>query len=78
MSIETARDRVLEVTEEVEEPRRRRAGSARSSPHDPAGVVVSDVGQVATAAPIGDLIDPNLEQDVRTGAHPDGRPPLVR
>ena len=66
MSIETARIEVLAVAEELEELAQGVAAAAGGAPHDPAGCVVGDVGQVPPAVPVGDLIDADLDQAVQT------------
>jgi hypothetical protein len=50
------------LAELIEEPLQRGVVSARSSPHQPARVVIDDHGQVAVPTLVGDLIDPDPAQ----------------
>ena len=55
-------NRALAVAEFVEEALQRGAVATRLTPHDRAGGVVGDGGQVAVMAPIGDLVDADADQ----------------
>jgi len=78
-------DRLLALAEFVEEALQRRGVAALSAPHDRAGGVIDDAGEVALAAAVGDLVaadrdqaaEPALVEVVGDDAGddlPDGRP----
>ena len=71
-------DRLLAVAELVEEGLQGGAVAARRAPHDRAGGVVGDRGQVAMMAPIADLVDADHDQAARAGARRGDRRPRAR
>ena len=59
-------DRVLAVTNEVEELLQRGGVAARSAPHDRAGRVVHNGGEVPLAAAVADLVNTDLNEMLET------------